>query len=277
MKGAWWRTAVLAAAVAALGLFAYLKPATTPGEHALSSIAPGAARAMRIERPGREEIALEKRGTDWFLTAPFAAPADPLQVERLLAVAQAKSPVRLAAAELARFDLERPAARLTIDAQPFDFGIVSEASREQYVLTGGAVYTISPRYGAALPTGAIALVARQLLGGSEIPVRIEVSGFTVAKEDGKWVVKPAAGEPSQDDLQGWIDDWRHASALHVERYGKGEPVAEVKMQLRDNTALSLGILSREPEVALLRADHQLVYYLSSGAARRLFAPPAARN
>ena len=277
MKRAWWRTAVLAAAVVALGLFVWLKPATTPGEHALSSIAPGTAHVIRIERPGKTALLLEKRGEDWFVTSPLAAPADPLQVERLLALAQATSPVRLAAADLERFDLERPAARLTIDAQRFDFGLVSEISREQYVLTGGAVYTISPRYGAALPATAIAIVSRQLLGRSEVPVRIELPDFSVAKEDGRWALEPAAGEPSQDDLQGWVDEWRNASALNVERHSRGEPVAEVKMRLRDGTALSLGILTREPAVALLRADWQLVYYLSSGAAKRLLAPPAVKN
>src|SRR5215471_1952621 len=120
MNRAWSGTALLAAAVAALGLFAYLKPGTAPVEHALSSIGPTAARAIRVERPGQGAVVLEKRGEDWFLTSPLAAPADPFKVERLLAIAQAKSPVRLAATDLARFDLERPAARLMIDAQQFD-------------------------------------------------------------------------------------------------------------------------------------------------------------
>ena len=49
---------------------------------------------------------LEKRGEEWFLTSPFAARAEPLQVERLLAIAEAKSPARLAATDLARFELD---------------------------------------------------------------------------------------------------------------------------------------------------------------------------
>ena len=154
MKSAWWRNAILAAAVAALGLFAYLKRGSdTTLEHALSSIKPAAARVIRVERSGTAPIVLEKRGEEWLLTSPLAARAGPLQVERLLAIAGAKSAVRLAATDLARFDLERPAVRLTIDEQRFDFGIVNEVSREQYVLTGGTVHAVSPLYGAALPAG----------------------------------------------------------------------------------------------------------------------------
>ena len=116
-----------------------------------------------------------------------------------------------------------------------------------------------------------------MLAKSEVPEVVELSGFSVSREDGKWVLKPPGGDLSQDDLQRWADDWRHASALRVEPYGKGAPVAEVKMRFRDGRALSLGILSREPEVALLRPDEKLVYYLSRAAAKRLLAPPTAKN
>src|SRR5262245_12521477 len=213
MRRAWLRTVLLAAAVAALGLFVYTKPASVPGEHALSAVKPGAALAVRLERPRREAVVLEKRGEDWFITSPLAARAEPLQVERLLAIAEAKSPVRLAATDLARFELERPTARLTIDAQSFDFGMVNDGSRAPYVLTGRAVYTVSPRYGAALPATPGDLIARQLLGNNEVPVRVQLSEFTIASDAGKWVLTPATGDLSQDDLQRWVDDWRHASAL----------------------------------------------------------------
>ena len=274
MKRVGWLNAILAAAVAALGLFVYLKPAHTPIEHALSAAKPDAARVVRVERSGATPLVLEKRGEEWFLTSPLAARASPPQVERLLAIAGAKSAVRLAATDLARFDLERPAVRVTIDGERFDFGIVNEVSREQYVRAGETVYAVSPRYGAALPAGPGDLVDRQLLAKGEIPEHIELNGFTVSREEGKWVAKPPGGDLSQDDLQRWTDDWRHASALRVEPYGKGAPVAEVKMRFRDGKVLSLGVLSREPEVALLRPDEKLVYYLSRAAAKRLLAPPA---
>jgi hypothetical protein len=277
MNRAWWRNAILAAAVAALALFVYLKPGTDATlEHALSAATPEAARTIRVERSGTAPIVLEKRGEDWFLTSPLAARASPPQVERLLAIASAKSAVRLAATDLARFDLERPAVRLSIDEQRFDFGIVNELSREQYVLTGGTVHAVSARYGAALPAGPADLLDRQLLARSEVPEHIELNGFSITREEGKWVSKPPGGDLSQDDLQRWADDWRHASALRVEPYGSGAPVAEVKIGFRGGKALSLGVLSREPEIVLLRPDEKLVYYLSKAAAKRLLSPPIGK-
>lgn len=311
MKRAWLRNAFLALAVAGLALFAYLKPGTdSPVEHALSTISPEAARSIRVERLRAQPIALEKRGEEWFLISPLAARADPVQMQRLLAIAGAKSPARLAATDLARFELDRPAARLTIDSQAFEFGIVSDVSREQYVLTGETVYAVSPVYGAALPANAWALVSKSVLARNEVPVRIQSSEFTVARDNGKWVLEPGTedseqggkapsctpdfrgnlgsgiarsgacsevpkGDLSQDDFQRWIDDWRHASALRVESFGKGTPLAEVRMRFREGGELALGILALEPEVVVLRPDEKLVYYLSKGAAQRLLSPPVA--
>src|SRR5262249_27526465 len=141
---------------------------------------------------------------------------------------------------------------------------------------GGAVYAVSPAYGAALPARAAELLDKQLLSSNEVPVRIELPEFAVARDEEKWALSPQGGDLSQDDFQRWVDDWRYASALRVEPYGKGKPVAEVKMRFRSGAALSLGILSREPEAVLLRPDEKVVYYVSSGAARRLLSPPQAK-
>ena len=54
---------------------------------------------------------------------------------------------------LARYGLSEPYARIKIGSQDFSFGAANEMSREQYVLSGDAVYLLPLRYGAALPKG----------------------------------------------------------------------------------------------------------------------------
>jgi uncharacterized protein DUF4340 len=276
MKGAWWLNALLAVAVAVLALAAYFGPGSKPAEHALATIKPAEVTSIRIERAGRQPIVLERKRDAWFMTAPLAARADPARVQRLLAITEAKSANRLAATDLARFELESPDARLAIGGQRFDFGVVSPVSREQYVLTGGAVYTVGLRYGAALPAVPTELIDRRLLGDGEVPVGIEVGNFTVSRHDGKWALDPPAGELSQDDLQRWTDAWRHASALRIEPYGGGKSSGEVRMQFQDGAKLTLLVLARKPELALARPDEKLVYYFFGEAGQRLLAPPAAK-
>ena len=271
-----WRNLLLAVAVAVSAVFVYLKPGREASVlHPLASMKPDAARSIRIERGGAPVVVLERRDEDWFVREPFAARADPSRVQRLLAVAGAQPTARLPATDLARFELDRPVVRLLIDGQALAFGMVNPVSHEQYLLTGEAVYTIPGDHASALPRNAADVLDKQLLSRSEVPESIELASFRVFREEGRWVVAPAAGELSQDDIQRWTDDWRHASALRVEPAPQRAPTGVIRMRFRDGSALSLGILAREPELALLRPDEKLVYYLFRGTAQRLLAPPQA--
>jgi hypothetical protein len=276
MSRAAWLNAFLAAAVAALGAWAWLKPAQdAPVAHPLSRLKPAEARSLRIERPGAPPIALEKQQESWFLTAPFSARGDELRVQRLLEVLGATAAHKLSATDLARFELEPPQARVTIDRQVFSFGMVSPVTREQYVLTDGAVFAVHPRYGTALPVLPAEMASPRLLGATEKAVGIESRAFTVEQRDGRWVQSPAAKDPSQDDLARWMELWQLASAARVEPYAGGKPVETIRVRLKEGISLALGVLQREPELVLLRPDEKLVYYFRSDVTRRLLALPGA--
>ncbi len=273
-----WLNALLAAAVAVLGAWVYFKPAQdAPVEYPLSVLKPSEAASIHIERPGAAPVSLEKKGGAWRMTAPLTARGDEPRVQRLLEILGAKAAHRLAPADLARFELDRPQARLTIGQQAFSFGMVSPVTREQYVLTDGAVFVLHPRFGTALPANAGELVSRQLFGPGETPVRIALKAFTVEQRDGKWGQTPGAKDFSQDDFVRWADEWRHVAALHVEPYVKGKVLEEIKVQLKESGTLSFGVLAREPQLVLLRADEKLQYHFRADAAKRLLSPPGAEQ
>ena len=270
----WFLNAVLLAVVVALGAFAYFKPRNDqPVSHDLSTLRADQVKAIRIERGGGPSVALEKKDDRWFITAPFAAQADPFQVQRLLAILDAKPSVRLTATALARYDLDHPRARLVIDGQTFDFGTVNPVTREQYVLTAGAVFPVDARYGAALAGDGVELIRKQLFASGEVPVAFEGQSFSLAQSGAKWRLTPEAGQSSQDELIRWVDAWRQASALRVEPYAGHRPIAELRVALKDGRTLSLGILQRDPELVLVRPDEKLQYYFASAAARHLLTPP----
>jgi len=268
--------AALLAAVIALAALIHFKSAQEgPAEHALSALKAGDARSIRVERPGAAPILLERTQDDWFITAPFAARADGPRVQRLLEIAGARAAHKLAATGLARFDLERPAARLIIDGQVFSFGLVNAATREHYVMTGDAVYPVHLRYGAALPAGAADLTSRQLFGPGEVPVRFELDPYTVEERDGKWVLSGAPHDLSQDDLIRWVEHWRMAAAARVGPLTRAKALARIRIRLKDGGALTLNLLAREPELVLARPDEQLQYHFLADAGKRLLSPPGA--
>lgn len=276
MQRSMWLNVVLAAAVAALGAWVYFKPGQdAPVGHPLSALKPTEVGSIRIERPGEPAIVLEKKRDAWFVTAPFAARGNDVRARQLVEIVEARTAHQFAATDLGRFELDQPQARVTLGGQTFSFGMVSPVSREQYLLTDGAVFAVHPRYGTALPANAGELASRQLFGPGETPVRFEMKSFTVEQRDGKWRLAPEAQGLSQDDFVRWSDEWRRAAALRVEPSVRGKPVETVRIQLKEGGALSLGILAREPELVLLRADEKLQYHFRPDVAKRLLSPPGA--
>lgn len=276
MSRAWRLNAALLAAVVALAAFLHFKPAQeAPAAHALSALTAGEASSIRVDRPGAAPILLERKQDDWFITAPFAARADGPRVQRLLEILEARTAYKLAATDLARFDLELPPARVTIDGQVFSFGLVNATTREHYVMTGEFVYPVHLRYGTALPAGAADLLSRQLFAPGELPVRFELERFAVEERDGKWVLSGAPRDLSQDDFLRWVEHWRMAAAVRVAPLARARALAEIRIRLKDGGALTLTVLAREPELVLARPDEKLQYHFLADASKRLLSPPGA--
>jgi hypothetical protein len=278
MSRAAWLNAALALVVAALGAFFYLRPAgDSTLEHPLSGLKIQEARSLKIERSGAAPVVLEKKPDGWLIAAPVAARADEARVRQVLAIVEARLAHRLPSGDRGQFGLDPPQARIIVDGQAFSLGLVNELTREQYVQAGDAVYTVHPRYGAALPLNAFQMASRQLFGPGEAPQRIALADFTVEQRDGKWTLTPAAGDLSQDDLVRWVDEWRLASALSLEPRSATRAREEISIGLKSGGGFTLGLISREPELVLTRSDEALQYRFSAAVAKRLLSPPAARD
>lgn len=268
---------LLALVVAALALFVALKPESEPPAYRLSKLRAKDVQRIQLERRGDPEVVIERQASGWRISAPVSARADPFQVERLLGILDATTRHRLPVQDLDRFQLEAPLTRLTIDGETFSYGAVNSVTHEQYVLAGEAVYALAPRYGAMIPANLSQLIRKQVFEESEVPVRLEFRDFTVWKESGAWRVLPAGNAVlSQDDIQRWIDGWRHASALRAEPYSGERPADTFRIALQDGKTLQMHILQSTPELILARADEKIRYHFPAQTGKRLLAPPGAQ-
>jgi hypothetical protein len=274
MKGTFWANVALFATVIALALFAWLKPLPSEPEFKLSTLKAVDAKGIRIEAAGAPPIVLERTTSDWQITTPIAARADNFQVQRLLGVLDATSKDRFPAAGLARFDLNEPYARLTVNQQTFSFGAVNPVSREQYVQTQEGIHLVGMQYGAALPKSALQLASKQLFAADEAPIAFGFDAFKLAQQDGKWQLTPAA-DASPDDINRWVDEWRLATAIAVLAPSDRKPLAAIKVKLKGGGDITLAVLQREPELVIARSDQKFEYQFAGPVARRLLSPPAA--
>jgi hypothetical protein len=272
MRG-WLPHLLLAAAAAGLGALAWLAPSRDDQPQALSATQPALAQRVTLARPGQPAIELERRETRWLLTAPLRARADEFQVMRMLSLLETKPVARFQASDLGRFDLQAPAARLTVDGVDYFFGGINTVTREQYVMRGNTVYVVPLRHGAALPNDAVTLVRRVLLQEHEIPVAILLPRFSVRQSGGRWTMTPPDDAVGADELQAFVDRWRHASAARAEPHDGRKPQSEIRIELREGPPLVFSVLQREPNLVLLRHDDGLQYTFLAGAGQILLTPP----
>ena len=275
MKGRSALNLALLAVVVALALFAYYKPQKTEPAQKLSVLKAADATALKIELAGNPPIVLARNGSEWNITAPLTARADSTQIQRVLEILDATAKDRFPAQGLARYELNEPAVRVTINQQRFGFGGVNPMSREQYVLTQDGVYPLSLRYGTLLPQSAYQLVSRQLFTPDEAPVAFRLKDFALAQRDGKWQLTPPTADLSADDVTRWVDQWRLATGLGVLPASQRKPLEVVKVTLKSGSEIAVAVVQREPQLVLARSDRPFEYQLSAEAAGRLLAPPGA--
>lgn len=279
MKRSFIINAVLAVIVAALALWMTLKPGDKePPGIALSALKRDAVTKIRITlRNAPTEFVLERDGTRWVQTHPFRARTDESQTGRLLDLVAATAKSRLEAKDLARFELDKPFARVYFNDQEFAFGTLNSLTNEQYVLTGNAVYLVSPVFGYGLPTKPDGLASHMLLADDELPAKFELPGVTLESKNNKWQMTPAAAEaPSQDDLAQWAESWRYASSLATQ-VAPADPKGErATIITRAGKTIEFVIAARTPTLILVRPDEKLQYLFPADIAAKMLQAPSPK-
>jgi hypothetical protein len=259
--------------VAGLGLWMTLRPGEPPAPTVrLSTLKSAEVQSIRIARSGLPEIVLEREGAVWVQTAPFRARTDATQAGRLLDLLGAEAKITFPAEDLARFDLDKPFAKVTLGTQEFAFGTMNGMTNEQYVLTAGRVHLVAPVFAYGLPTRADSLTTHMLLAESEVPVRFELPGITLDAKDGQWT-RSDEGKVSQDDIARWVDEWRFASSLATQASPGRVTGERIRIGLKDGRTVDLVVVKRAPELVIARPDEQLQFVFAADKAARLLAPP----
>lgn len=270
---------VLLLALAALGLYAYWRPGEEqqPGI-AVSQLKRGEVVRVRIERGATVDVEMAQRDGTWLMLRPYQTRIEPLQLARLLDLTEATASDMLPADNLSRYGLDPPTARVTLNDQTFAFGNINDITNEQYLASGDHIYLVRTFLGYNIPLEVNKLLSHKLLGDHEKPVAFDFGQWRAAKNDkGAWSLRgtlPAAGEaaPSADELNIWAAEWNLASALSVESY-QGTPRGErIRIQLSNGSSVTFRVLSRQPDVELLRVEENMRYRLGSDAGGRLLDP-----
>ncbi|MGH8750262.1 MAG: DUF4340 domain-containing protein [Burkholderiales bacterium] len=274
MKSRLWLNMFLLLLAAVLGAWFYFKPKIeTQNQFRFSSLQAAGVKKILIAKTADAPVTIEKRDQHWFITTPFKARADSTLVSHLLELVAFTATRRVPAADLGRFDLEQPWAKLTFDDQEISFGDQYPPTKEQYVATGGYIYLIPQQYTSILSLPGNYFLSHQPLTENETPVGFELPGLTLTQKDGKWESAPANGQLTQDQLNRFTDEWKHAYSLNSQPLS-GRTGAPVKIRLASGSTLNFQILEKDPDVLLLREDEMIAYRFPAQIGVRLIDPLA---
>ncbi len=231
---------------------------------------------LRIERPDHAAIALEKTGTQWTLTAPVRARANPFNVESLLRTLTAPGETRFPAGgqDLAKFGLDRPRSRVHYGDTEIAFGSLHPLNNRIYVLHGNEIVLIPAHYLASAIYPYTNFIDSRLFEEQRKITAIKLPDFTLTQQDGAWRKQPPDKQLTSDRLNGFAAEWQNARALGVEKYSGREILDRIEISsVRDNKTekLVLGILAYKPDFVLYRRDENLEYHFTEDTGKRLLS------
>lgn len=268
----------LLAALVLLGLAAWFRPLSQekPASYRVTDLEPGRVVSIRLEKPAQDPVDLKRDPGGWLMTAPWTARAHEPRAQRLLDIAALTSSQRFPAQDLARFELDRPLATLIMNGEAVSIGALNPVTREQYLRAGEWVYLVDSRAVTDVFAPAARFLSPRLLGPEETPIEFHMESVSIGQEQGTWRQSPPPGQPvSQDDLNRWVQEWRLATALEVQRAPAGgqDASGELRIGLAGGREIVLRVLQREPQLVLVREDEGLAYRFPRDVGERLLSPP----
>lgn len=274
---------IMTATIIVLIVFLYFRPQSSGNmEYPVANESAEAVRHLRIVKQ-QQEIVLKRQDNQWYLEKPVRIRADDEKVGKILEILQARSQQRFEKADLGRFGLEHPHAQLFIGNAHFDFGGFAPTTHQQYVAAGDYVYLLAPRYALALPRNAGDWVNPRLFVAGEIPVRFKLPHGEVALHDGHWRVTPqhAAEALNAATLKHWVQLWQSARAAELKMAAELDSgfaeTGSVRIDLQDESEISLKVLQNQSSIVLLRVPEGIGYQFPLETGRQLLDPNALVN
>ena len=273
MKTRWLLNLALALLVAALAVFAWYRTQVQPPDARarLTDLAPAEVTQIHIDKPKQETLTLTRTDAGWRLQSPYKARANAFAVDNLLRLLSAPVENTLPATEPARYGLAPPAVSVRFNEWRLEFGAMHPMQNWHYVRADDQIHLIGSRYYAAAVAPIDNYLDTKLLEDGRQPTRFEFPTFRLVRAGDAWQRLPEDPNLSNDRINAFVEEWRQARALNVRRYS-GRPVREqirLGLGVDGGDTLTLGVLAREPELVLYRADEGLEYHFPQSTGRRL--------
>lgn len=231
---------------------------------------------IALRHPDKPAIELARINGRFHVTAPFASPAESVEVAGILSLASLNSERQLAVADVAlgELELDPPRYEVQLDDTVLQIGGVEPIEFRRYVRVGDTVHLVPDPPSAALDADPSDLVAKQLIPADRQIVQIELPELTLARAEPGWTLLPDDPDASADQKQQLADAWASARAMWhklPDEFGATEP--DIRITLDDGSEVTATIVAREPQLILGRPDLGIHQHLSRAQVDTLLRVP----
>ncbi|ADE13739.1 conserved hypothetical protein [Nitrosococcus halophilus Nc 4] len=275
-----------------LGWVVFYKPgiAPEPPSPPLTPLDPEHIQAIRIAHKFREEIQLERKEGNWFITAPIQAPANKAMVETLLGIAQTPSLSRYPIEDvaLANLGLEPPEAHLSLDGVAIAFGTIEPLNQRRYALREDTIHLISDDAFQTVASSTARFVDPALLPGNHpitqirLPQVTDYGGnpkvspkgtITLRRNQDGWIAEGSSGEVASEAIAKLVEAWQQHTAQQVKLKGDRATLATIEIRREGVPPVYFDLQASLPRLILVRSDLGVQYHLSPPAWNTLFQLP----
>ena len=268
MKSRWIMNLLLLVGIVALGLVARYEPGIeAPTEtQAITTLRVDDVHRMHVNRPLRDDLVLVRRSPgNWMIDRPAPLPAEDFKIRALARLAEQK-PVRsypAADMDLATLQLSPPYATIFLNDTPVEFGNLEPIDDLRYVRVGERVHLIPDNYLPLMESSFTQFVRDRLLDKDARVEAIRLPDLSLSRTEQGWQMDPDQGL-SAAVLQQFVDIWQDASALNVQAANPEQSGDAIEIRLKGKeTPVRLQIISRKPELVLVRPDYGIQYRMGN--------------
>ncbi len=254
---------------------AILKPgAPSTAFDKVSEKLPESVQSIRLIRPDKPDVLLQKVDDAWQLRAPFTSPANASRARALssLAAASIIRSYRVDELSLKAIALSPPRFHIQLDDLELALGAVEPVHKLRYLRIADRVHLVPNEITHHLSSTPEGFVDPTLLAGEERIQTLQLPTVTISSTGGKLSWKPEDELNSADQAAELITRWQRASAFLVEplnvalRWGRS-----IRITTLDGARVEFMVARTKSAVFFGRRDTKVQYRVGSEAGLRLLS------
>ncbi len=231
----------------------------------LSTIDPASINHIRVARPGKPDLVLQKSDPDWQITSPIQTAANSFRTSSLLALLQTRS-ISTVLSDPANFGLTDNQVTVSFDNHVFRFGNSNPLDNSRYILHNNIIHLVEDTLYEQLRQDAAFFADTRLLPAASALVRVKLADLELAYINDIWTQVSGPGRPAIADI---ARHWSQIEATRVSLAQATTTPVDIILETASGDLIELSILADSPELLLRRIDTGTVYHLPGQTAADL--------